>query len=75
MHELAEKTGLTQAAISRYESTDPTKKREPKWIDVQKIAKALNLPCSEFLEVVAPPEAAKGRTGASAAKPKRKPRK
>lgn len=45
--ELSKRTGLTEAAISRY----ITNKREPKMITLSNIARALNVSLSELLDV------------------------
>jgi transcriptional regulator with XRE-family HTH domain len=44
--ELADAAGLTQASVSRYLAD----LREPKWRDVQKLADALGVPVTAFLE-------------------------
>jgi transcriptional regulator with XRE-family HTH domain len=45
-HELAERAGVTRGAVARMEIGT----REPSWIMVQKLAHALNVPVSAFVD-------------------------
>src|SRR4051794_1398119 len=45
-YELARRTGLTRQTLSRLEMGD----REPGWETVQLLAKALGVPCTDFID-------------------------
>jgi transcriptional regulator with XRE-family HTH domain len=61
MYALAKRTGLTKQAVSRLEQGD----REPTWTTVQRLALALGVDCTAFVDpaLTLPPEPPPARMG------------